>query len=66
MPRKITVEIKHYHVTLTRWADRDVISVTVSPSGYVIDAHSETTGFDVDVTDEEVRHILALLKIDED
>jgi hypothetical protein len=66
MPRSFTVQIKHYHLTLTRWADQDTISVTLSPSGYVIDAHSEKSGFDVDLTDDELRYILEQLKIDED
>ncbi len=66
MARPYTVEIKHYHVTLTRWADQDIISVTISPSGYVIDAYSETHGFDVELTDTETRHILARLNINED
>ena len=64
--RTFSLEIRHYHVTLHRWADQDVISVTVSPSGYVIDAYSETHGFDVELTDEETRHILACLRISED
>ena len=66
MPRSYSIEIKHYHVTLTRWADQDTISVTVSPSGYIIDAYSETHGFDVELTDDETRHILERLNINED
>ena len=66
MPRKFSVEIKHYHVTLNRWHEQDVVSVTISPSGYVIDAYSETNGFDVELSDDEIRYILAKLNINED
>lgn len=66
MSRSFSIEVKHYHVILNRWADQDTISVTVSPSGYIIDAYSETYGFDVDLTDDEIRHILARLSIDDD
>lgn len=66
MPRKFSVEIKHYHVTLNRWSEQDVISVTISPSGYVIDAYSETYGFDVELSDDEIRYILYKLNINED
>lgn len=66
MPRSFSLEIKHYHVILHRWTDQDVISVTVSPSGYVLDAHSETHGFDVELTEQEQRYIIRALRIDQD
>lgn len=66
MPRSYSIEIKHYHITLNRWHDQDAISVTVSPSGYIIDAYSELNGFDVELTDDEIRYILDTLNINED
>jgi hypothetical protein len=66
MPRSFSIEVKHYHVTLHRWTDQDVISVTISPSGYVLNAHSETHGFDVELTEQEQRYIIRALRIDQD
>lgn len=66
MPRSFSIEVNHYHLTLSRWADQDVISVTVSPSGYILDAYSVTYGFDINLTDDEIRHILLVLNINED
>lgn len=59
-----TVEVKFHHILLVR-ANVEEISVTVSPYGYIVDAHSEY-GYPVDLTFEEKNAIFRLLFIEED
>jgi hypothetical protein len=63
---KLKVDIEFIHLKLTRYDTGEVISVTLAPTGYVIESHCESTGFTMELTDEEIRHILYSLGIDPD
>lgn len=58
------IRVEHHHLTLTRYHSKDVISVTMSPTGEVIDAYSERTSFTIELTEEEILLICELLGIE--
>ena len=64
--KQIQIDIKHIHLILTRYRTGELVSVTLAPSGYVIDAHCDCTGLSVELTDDEVRYILYSIGIDPD
>jgi len=65
MARAFSIEVQHYHLVLHRWDSQESISVTISPSGYIIDARCETHGFTVELTEQEERYIMRILNIDD-
>lgn len=64
--KEISLTVKHYHVELTRWKTGEVVSVTIAPSGYIIDAHVPASGWSVELLEDEIRFILYNLGIDPD
>ncbi len=65
MKKSYSVEVKFIHVILTRWDSQEEVSVTVSSSGYIVDARSEF-GHLTELTEEEERFILKRLKLEDD
>ena len=65
MKKSYSVEVKFIHVILTRWDSQEEVSVTVSSSGYIVNARSEF-GHLTELTEEEERIILRRLKLDDD
>ena len=65
MKKSYSVEVKFIHVILTRWDSQEEVSVTVSSSGYIVNARSEF-GHLTELTEEEERIILRKLKLDDD
>ena len=65
MSKRFSIEIKFIHVILTRWDSQEEVSVTVSSSGYIVDARSEF-GHQTELTDEEEHSILKRLGLDDD
>lgn len=63
--KRLSIEIKFIHVILTRWDSQEEVSVTVSSSGYIVDARSEF-GHLTELTQEEEHAILKRLKLDDD
>jgi len=64
--RDIKIELHHFHLTLTRYTTGEQISVTLTSTGYVMDAHCEATGLAAELTDDEIRYVLYSLNIDPD
>ena len=65
MKKSYSVEVKFFHVILTRWDSQEEVAVTVSSSGYIVNARSEF-GHLTELTGEEERLILRRLKLDDD
>lgn len=66
MRKSFSIEVKFIHVVLTRWDSQEEVSVTVSSSGYIVDARSEF-GHHTELTEAEESSILKRLGLhDED
>ena len=66
MRKSFSIEVKFIHVVLTRWDSQEEVSVTVSSSGYIVDARSEF-GHVTELTEAEESSILKRLGLhDED
>lgn len=65
MRKNFSIEIKFIHVILTRWDSQEEVSVTVSSSGYIVDARSEF-GHQTELTELESQSILKRLGLDDD
>ncbi len=65
MKKSYSIDVKFIHVILTRWDSQEEVSVTVSSSGYIVNARSEF-GHLTSLTDDEERAILKRLGLDDD
>lgn len=65
MKKSYSIDVKFIHVILTRWDSQEEVSITVSSSGYIVNARSEF-GHLTSLTDDEERAILKRLGLDDD
>ena len=62
MKKSYSIDVKFIHVILTRWDSQEEVSVTVSSSGYIVNARSEF-GHLTSLTDDEERAIFKKTRI---